>query len=142
MGGSCANAAGPGGSPSTGFLCLRGCNYLLTGEDAGVTRSGDREGPQHHLSAATGYLQDLPVIGCNSSLEGYGEAVISVTFIPRTLAGSNKWVRGLSREPLRTYIVAHYVASSSKDVSVCIWDTTSGCYEHIFMGHTHSVTCL
>lgn len=82
------------------------------------------------------------VIGCNSSLEGYGEAVISVTFIPRTLAGSNKWVRGLSREPLRTYIVAHYVASSSKDVSVCIWDTTSGCYEHIFMGHTHSVTCL
>lgn len=43
------------------------------------------------------------VTGCTSSLEGYSEAVISVAFIPRTLAGNNKWVRGRSWKPLSTY---------------------------------------
>ncbi|KAK2505648.1 hypothetical protein MC885_003990 [Smutsia gigantea] len=35
-----------------------------------------------------------------------------------------------------------YVASSSKDSSVWVWDTTAGRCERILTGHTQSVTCL
>lgn len=43
----------------------------------------------------------------------------------------------LSRNP-----ECRYVASSSKDGSVRVWDTTVGRCERILTGHTQSVTCL
>ncbi|XP_059852693.1 notchless protein homolog 1 isoform X3 [Delphinus delphis] len=65
------------------------------------------------------------VTRCTSSLEGHSEAVISVAFSP---TGNNPECR--------------YVASSSKDGSVRVWDTAAGRCERILTGHTQSVTCL
>lgn len=35
-----------------------------------------------------------------------------------------------------------YLASSSKDCSIRIWDTVLGRYDKILTGHTQSVTCV
>lgn len=60
----------------------------------------------------------------------------------RPLAGHSKWITGLSWEPLHANPECRYVASSSKDGSVRVWDTTVGRCERILTGHTQSVTCL
>jgi WD40 repeat protein len=44
--------------------------------------------------------------------------------------------------PLARNPECRYVASSSKDGSVRVWDTTAGRCERILTGHTQSVTCL
>ncbi|KAM7069010.1 notchless protein homolog 1 isoform 3-T3 [Molossus nigricans] len=62
--------------------------------------------------------------------------------VGRTLAGHSKWITGLSWEPLHMNPECRYVASSSKDGSVRVWDTTSGRCERILTGHTQSVTCV
>uniref|UniRef100_A0A287A8X1 Notchless protein homolog 1 n=1 Tax=Sus scrofa TaxID=9823 RepID=A0A287A8X1_PIG len=102
------------------------------------------------------------VTRCTSSLEGHSEAVISVAFrkcgssvlqillwdpstgkqVGRALAGHSKWITALSWEPLHANPECRYVASSSKDGSVRVWDTTAGRCERILTGHTQSVTCL
>uniref|UniRef100_A0A2K6T1U7 Notchless protein homolog 1 n=1 Tax=Saimiri boliviensis boliviensis TaxID=39432 RepID=A0A2K6T1U7_SAIBB len=62
--------------------------------------------------------------------------------VGRTLTGHSKWITGLSWEPLHVNPECRYVASSSKDGTVRIWDTTAGRCERILTGHTQSVTCL
>ncbi|XP_005077136.3 notchless protein homolog 1 isoform X1 [Mesocricetus auratus] len=62
--------------------------------------------------------------------------------VGRTLTGHSKWITGLSWEPLHMNPECRYVASSSKDGSVRVWDTTAGRCERILTGHTQSVTCL
>ncbi|XP_021559814.1 notchless protein homolog 1 isoform X1 [Neomonachus schauinslandi] len=62
--------------------------------------------------------------------------------VGRALAGHSKWITGLSWEPLHANPACRYVASSSKDGSVRVWDTTAGRCERILTGHTQSVTCL
>ncbi|XP_053767929.1 notchless protein homolog 1 isoform X3 [Desmodus rotundus] len=62
--------------------------------------------------------------------------------VGRTLTGHSKWITGLSWEPLHINPECRYVASSSKDGSVRVWDTTLGRCERILTGHTQSVTCL
>ncbi|XP_045839737.1 notchless protein homolog 1 isoform X4 [Meles meles] len=62
--------------------------------------------------------------------------------VGRPLAGHSKWITGLSWEPLHANPECRYVASSSKDGSVRVWDTTVGRCERILTGHTQSVTCL
>lgn len=56
---------------------------------------------------------------------------------------------GIARSEVRSHLPSlsrnpecRYVASSSKDGSVRVWDTTSGRCERILTGHTQSVTCL
>ncbi|MEQ2183665.1 hypothetical protein GOODEAATRI_000427 [Goodea atripinnis] len=60
------------------------------------------------------------VTRCTSTLQGHTEAVISTAFSP----------------------TGKYLASSSKDGSVRIWDTVLGRYDKILTGHTQSVTCV
>ncbi|CAO2644549.1 Notchless protein homolog 1 [Lemmus lemmus] len=62
--------------------------------------------------------------------------------VGRALSGHSKWITGLSWEPLHVNPECRYVASSSKDGSVRVWDTTAGRCERILTGHTQSVTCL
>ncbi|XP_027480235.1 notchless protein homolog 1 isoform X1 [Zalophus californianus] len=62
--------------------------------------------------------------------------------VGRALAGHSRWITGLSWEPLHANPACRYVASSSKDGSVRVWDTTAGRCERILTGHTQSVTCL
>uniref|UniRef100_A0A4X1TA85 Notchless protein homolog 1 n=1 Tax=Sus scrofa TaxID=9823 RepID=A0A4X1TA85_PIG len=62
--------------------------------------------------------------------------------VGRALAGHSKWITALSWEPLHANPECRYVASSSKDGSVRVWDTTAGRCERILTGHTQSVTCL
>eukprot|EP00069_Balaena_mysticetus_P020514 bmy_02909T0 len=62
--------------------------------------------------------------------------------VGRTLAGHSKWITALSWEPLHANPECRYVASSSKDGSVRVWDTAAGRCERILTGHTQSVTCL
>lgn len=62
--------------------------------------------------------------------------------VGRALTGHSKWITALSWEPLHANPECRYVASSSKDGSVRVWDTTAGRCERILTGHTQSVTCL
>uniref|UniRef100_A0A7N5ZZR6 Notchless protein homolog 1 n=1 Tax=Anabas testudineus TaxID=64144 RepID=A0A7N5ZZR6_ANATE len=102
------------------------------------------------------------VARCTSTLQGHTEAVISTAFSPtgcknsqiclwdpvtgaqigKTLTGHSKWITWLCWEPLHLNPECRYLASSSKDGSVRIWDTVLGRCEKILTGHTQSVTCV
>ncbi|KAG7217248.1 hypothetical protein INR49_027792 [Caranx melampygus] len=60
----------------------------------------------------------------------------------KTLTGHTKWITWLCWEPLHLNPECRYLASSSKDASVRIWDTVLGRCEKILTGHTQSVTCV
>ncbi|KAJ6657343.1 hypothetical protein lerEdw1_002710 [Lerista edwardsae] len=62
--------------------------------------------------------------------------------IGRVLIGHSKWITSLCWEPLHLNPECRYLASSSKDGSVRIWDTIAGRCDKILTGHTQSVTCI
>nr|XP_034995849.1 notchless protein homolog 1 [Zootoca vivipara] len=62
--------------------------------------------------------------------------------IGRVLVGHSKWITSLCWEPLHLNPECRYLASSSKDGSVRIWDTVAGRCDKILTGHTQSVTCI
>uniref|UniRef100_A0AAQ4PVN9 Notchless protein homolog 1 n=1 Tax=Gasterosteus aculeatus aculeatus TaxID=481459 RepID=A0AAQ4PVN9_GASAC len=62
--------------------------------------------------------------------------------IGKTLTGHSKWITWLSWEPLHLNPECRYLASSSKDGSIRVWDTVLGRCEKIMTGHTQSVTCV
>uniref|UniRef100_A0A3Q3N111 Notchless protein homolog 1 n=1 Tax=Mastacembelus armatus TaxID=205130 RepID=A0A3Q3N111_9TELE len=64
------------------------------------------------------------------------------TQMGKTLTGHTKWITWLCWEPLHLNPECRYLASSSKDGSVRIWDTVLGRCEKILTGHTQSVTCV
>ncbi|KAG8122592.1 hypothetical protein E2320_018081 [Naja naja] len=87
------------------------------------------------------------VTRCTSSLEGHSEAIMlwdpsTGIQIGRILVGHSKWITSLCWEPLHLNPECRYLASSSKDGSVRIWDTVSGRCDKILTSHTQSVTCI
>ncbi|XP_042298534.1 notchless protein homolog 1 [Sceloporus undulatus] len=62
--------------------------------------------------------------------------------VGRVLVGHSKWITSLCWEPLHLNPECRYLASSSKDGSVRVWDTVSGRCDLILTSHTQSVTCV
>ncbi|XP_006640993.1 notchless protein homolog 1 [Lepisosteus oculatus] len=62
--------------------------------------------------------------------------------VGKVLTGHTKWITWLSWEPLHLNAECRYLASSSKDCTVRIWDTVLGRCDKILTGHTQSVTCV
>ncbi|KAK3746271.1 hypothetical protein QZH41_016527 [Actinostola sp. cb2023] len=60
----------------------------------------------------------------------------------KTLKGHLKWITWLSWEPLHRNAECRYLASSSKDSTIKIWDTVTCSLDKTFSSHTQSVTCV
>ena len=56
------------------------------------------------------------------------------------LKGHNKWITSLSWEPLHSRATPKYLASSSKDATVKIWNVLNQTLEASLTSHTSSVT--
>uniref|UniRef100_A0A8C6W022 Notchless protein homolog 1 n=1 Tax=Nothobranchius furzeri TaxID=105023 RepID=A0A8C6W022_NOTFU len=79
--------------------------------------------------------------GCKNSQICLWDPVTG-TQIGKTLTGHTKWITWLCWEPLHLNPECRFLASSSKDGSIRIWDTILGRCEKILTGHTQSVTCV
>ncbi|XP_011629781.1 notchless protein homolog 1 isoform X2 [Pogonomyrmex barbatus] len=62
--------------------------------------------------------------------------------IGKAMAGHKMWVTSLCWEPYHKNPECLYLASSSKDSDVRIWDTKRAQTSRILAGHTKSVTCV
>ncbi|CAB4009978.1 notchless homolog 1, partial [Paramuricea clavata] len=60
----------------------------------------------------------------------------------KTLKGHRQWITALSWEPLHRNPTCRNLASSSKDSTIKIWDTTTTRLSMTLCGHTQSVTCV
>lgn len=60
----------------------------------------------------------------------------------RTMTGHTKWIMCLAWKPLHLDGSSRYLASSSKDSTIRIWDTQRGQAVFIMSGHLQSVTCI
>ncbi|XP_077448924.1 notchless protein homolog 1 [Stigmatopora argus] len=67
---------------------------------------------------------------------------VTGTQIGKTLTGHTKWITCLCWEPLHLNGECRFLASSSKDGSVRIWDVVLGRCDKILTSHTQSVTCV
>ncbi|KAG7280194.1 hypothetical protein CRUP_037555, partial [Coryphaenoides rupestris] len=130
---------------------LRGSRYLASG-------SGDTTvrflGPEHR--DAPPHLQRAHPLGAEHRLVPDGKKLASgcknsqiclwdpVTGqqVGKTLSGHTKWITWLCWEPLHLNPECRYLASSSKDGSVRIWDTLLCRTDKILTGHTQAVTCV
>ncbi|XP_018318590.1 notchless protein homolog 1 [Agrilus planipennis] len=62
--------------------------------------------------------------------------------IGKTLVGHKQWITSLCWEPFHNNPNCRYLASSSKDGDVRIWDTTLFKTERVISGHTKGVTVV
>jgi ribosome assembly protein 4 len=62
--------------------------------------------------------------------------------IGKPLTGHRQWVTYLSWQPLHLNGECRYLASSSKDASINIWDTVLSTMVRSLTSHTQSVTCI
>ncbi|EZA58386.1 hypothetical protein DMN91_006371 [Ooceraea biroi] len=62
--------------------------------------------------------------------------------IGKAMAGHKMWVTSLCWEPYHKNPECQFLASSSKDGDVRIWDTKRAQVSRILSGHTKSVTCV
>lgn len=60
----------------------------------------------------------------------------------KTLIGHKQWITYLSWQPLHLNEECRYLASSSKDTTIKIWDTVMFTCVRNLTGHTQSVTCI
>jgi len=62
--------------------------------------------------------------------------------IGKTLLGHRQWITCLAWQPLHLNEECRYLASSSKDTTIKIWDTLMGICARSLSGHAQSVTCI
>ncbi|XP_028400379.1 notchless protein homolog 1-like [Dendronephthya gigantea] len=60
----------------------------------------------------------------------------------KTLKGHRQWITALCWEPVHRNPVCRFFASSSKDSTIKIWDTTTMRLSMTLSGHTQCVTCI
>uniref|UniRef100_A0A8D0D184 Notchless protein homolog 1 n=1 Tax=Sander lucioperca TaxID=283035 RepID=A0A8D0D184_SANLU len=125
--------------------------YLASGSGDTTVRFWDlmTETPHHTAKGHTHWVLNIAwspdgkklASGCKNSQICLWDPVTG-TQLGKTLTGHTKWITWLSWEPLHLNPECRYLASSSKDGSIRIWDTVLGRCEKILTGHTQSVTCV
>ncbi|XP_074640596.1 notchless protein homolog 1-like [Tubulanus polymorphus] len=79
--------------------------------------------------------------GCKSSQICIWDPVTGKQ-IGKTLTGHRQWITWLSWKPLHLDPSCRYVASSSKDCTIRVWDVVLGQCQVVLSGHLQSVTCI
>ncbi|KAK5887484.1 hypothetical protein CesoFtcFv8_016083 [Champsocephalus esox] len=125
--------------------------YLASGSGDTTVRFWDltTETPHHTVRGHTHWVLSISwspdgkklASGCKNSQICLWDPVTG-TQLGKTLTGHSKWITWLSWEPLHLNPECRYLASSSKDGSIRVWDTVLGRCEKILTGHTQSVTCV
>uniref|UniRef100_A0A669DPQ2 Notchless protein homolog 1 n=1 Tax=Oreochromis niloticus TaxID=8128 RepID=A0A669DPQ2_ORENI len=125
--------------------------YLASGSGDTTVRFWDltTETPHHTSRGHTHWVLSIAwspdgkklASGCKNSQICLWDPVTGAQ-IGKTLTGHTKWITWLCWEPLHLNPECRYLASSSKDGSIRIWDTVLGRCEKILTGHTQSVTCV
>ncbi|KAF1378559.1 hypothetical protein PFLUV_G00191810 [Perca fluviatilis] len=125
--------------------------YLASGSGDTTVRFWDlmTETPHHTAKGHTHWVLNIAwspdgkklASGCKNSQICLWDPVTG-TQLGKTLTGHTKWITWLSWEPLHLNPECRYLASSSKDGSIRVWDTVLGRCEKILTGHTQSVTCV
>ncbi|TNN63432.1 Notchless 1 [Liparis tanakae] len=125
--------------------------YLASGSGDTTVRFWDltTETPHHTARGHTHWVLSIAwspdgkklASGCKNSQIFLWDPVTGAQ-VGKTLTGHTKWITWLSWEPLHLNPECRYLASSSKDGSIRVWDTVLGRCEKILTGHTQSVTCV
>uniref|UniRef100_A0A3P8UAR3 Notchless protein homolog 1 n=1 Tax=Amphiprion percula TaxID=161767 RepID=A0A3P8UAR3_AMPPE len=125
--------------------------YLASGSGDTTVRFWDltTETPHHTARGHTHWVLSIAwspdgkklASGCKNSQICLWDPVTG-SQIGKTLTGHTKWITWLCWEPLHLNPECRYLASSSKDGSIRVWDTVLGRCEKILTGHTQSVTCV
>ncbi|XP_030217191.1 notchless protein homolog 1 [Gadus morhua] len=125
--------------------------YLASGSGDTTVRFWDltTETPHHTSRGHTHWVLSIAwspdgkklASGCKNSQICIWDPVTGQQ-IGKTLIGHTKWITWLCWEPLHLNAECRYLASSSKDGSVRVWDTLLCRTEKIMTGHTQTVTCV
>lgn len=109
----------------------------------------DTETPSHTLQGHKGWVLCVEWEGRERRLATGGHDGHVRLWDPKTgsaigeaLRGHTKWVMSLAWEPIHINAVSPRLASSSKDGTVKVWDTTSRKLEYTLGGHTASVNVV
>lgn len=125
--------------------------YLASGSGDKTVRFWDvnTETPQFTCQGHTSWVLYLSWSPCGRKLaSGCKNGQVCVwnpvngKKIGKTMTGHTKWIMCLSWKPLHLDGSSRFLASSSKDATIRIWDTTLSRVVFILSGHAQSVTCI